>query len=1127
MTDVPREEQSYKKIYPHLVTSKKLKLTIPSSLRKPKQTIERIKKLRKVTAKEMLVDVQYCADINDYEFIDSYCLQNPSFRNVFEYDFVVFLYELVMDRILKEWRLCQLRLIHEYYYEDFTGESLTIAQRKAIEYKKKNEDAENDNGKKGGKKSQTARRKSTRKRASSRLSSCLQENAKKMSSESFNDSQCISPSDNCDILNGDEVSGSIGNYEKNSDVSNCENSVDLNDEGLNNEKSSVKHVKSCKNKFISKRNFALQKIKKNISNSREKGDKYCGDADKNKQLSFKKYRITNPIEDNSTSETHLLCDICTFPETSQQNIILTCNGCLINVHQECYGVPNLEKYSYLEDVKHKFFFLNKLWFCRKCLFFPEDNPKCKYCPVKGNAFKMIYKTKRWAHILCAKFIENIGFANTVFLEPIEELKEENGEKIEEHSAKNNLNFFGSKNARKCRKKAENEKLEIQVDDTKNLKEGKKSTDFSKTGKNTNKRHNSINVQNTEKEKEKEICFICTSFAGRTAKCNYDECTVKYHVTCGINFGLYFDTKNNTTFCQQHNPEILQDKHEKIQANSFTKLSSYSLLNSKAVNFNMTRLRFYPKIYFRPQVRKPLEIRQPEVSFILKVRNMKPQFNEFMANRILANDLCNFSCKTINCKIECCFNTKDQQNSINEKLEKFGFCKLNSNNLNPDNFVLSDLLQSQKIDESFESIINAVQYKKCAVKALITQFVLDIGAYYNSKCNRYYDTSGFIDMQKREWEKWDASRGIYCCNKMLLNYLNNLQFKSLADCVSLKFDPQDLKCLFNVVFVLNKKVLQKRLQDENVDPSDDIKKDENIRNDVINQEKILVDETLDIVDEDKINDKNRINDVENKAQNDLQNNGKSISETLKENISHSTAILEVQKNNISEQNSNTQKTNVDSHVFNSISNKTTSYSETQNIDNTIDNETTDTTKHSVKRKSGVKQNKNHINLYHKYHSLLLQKCTNTHIKNFEYHHLEHILTSLKNLKTVLHKVIQKKNEETKMIRIQRQHILATKDYPTFIKLHLIEKLQETESFEVFKYPVTEKIAPRYFSIIKHPMCFENIEDKLFDKNYTFDMMLQDLKLISDNCRAYNKSNNFFVNLANLLDKKVDEIVHQYD
>uniref|UniRef100_A0A6B2L308 Bromo domain-containing protein n=1 Tax=Arcella intermedia TaxID=1963864 RepID=A0A6B2L308_9EUKA len=95
-------------------------------------------------------------------------------------------------------------------------------------------------------------------------------------------------------------------------------------------------------------------------------------------------------------------------------------------------------------------------------------------------------------------------------------------------------------------------------------------------------------------------------------------------------------------------------------------------------------------------------------------------------------------------------------------------------------------------------------------------------------------------------------------------------------------------------------------------------------------------------------------------------------------------------------------------------------------------------------------------------------------------------------------------------------------------HLLTQLMDLDTNNFFYHPVTDLQAPDYSNIIKHPMCFSVMEEKLESGEYScLEMFVKDFKLISDNCMQYNETYSPYHKAARELWRDGSGLVKEYE
>ncbi|KAM3613896.1 uncharacterized protein V6R79_006725 [Siganus canaliculatus] len=83
-------------------------------------------------------------------------------------------------------------------------------------------------------------------------------------------------------------------------------------------------------------------------------------------------------------------------------------------------------------------------------------------------------------------------------------------------------------------------------------------------------------------------------------------------------------------------------------------------------------------------------------------------------------------------------------------------------------------------------------------------------------------------------------------------------------------------------------------------------------------------------------------------------------------------------------------------------------------------------------------------------------------------------------------------------------------------HFLRQLQRKDPHGFFTFPVTDAIAPGYSVIIKHPMDFSTMKDKIMNNEYnTVTEFKADFKLMCDNAMVYNRPETVYYKAAKKL------------
>lgn len=124
-------------------------------------------------------------------------------------------------------------------------------------------------------------------------------------------------------------------------------------------------------------------------------------------------------------------------------------------------------------------------------------------------------------------------------------------------------------------------------------------------------------------------------------------------------------------------------------------------------------------------------------------------------------------------------------------------------------------------------------------------------------------------------------------------------------------------------------------------------------------------------------------------------------------------------------------------------------------------------------------------------------------------LKTIRYQLEILRDSLTLVRRRERLKLKLLKIKNL-IFENKFMPLLRDCRLLLKFfKEQDVLNIFKEPVSTEKVPDYYEIIKHPMDFRTIKNKINDQNYeTEEQFVNDLTLVFNNAKTYNRPETIF-------------------
>ena len=321
---------------------------------------------------------------------------------------------------------------------------------------------------------------------------------------------------------------------------------------------------------------------------------------KEKIFSFSKKFVnnTNNTSLNSNTEEELnnnyqkqrICCICNNGDSEENQFILTCVQCNVNVHQNCYGAQ-------IKDLNN--------WKCDACHEMSKnevDNLECVLCPVKGGAFKKV------------ELPQNSNFYKTIF-----DYKHQ-----------------------KCDLPKANYSIIIPENTYKNIKCAWAHMSCVLWNPNINfgnfEKKTQIHMERISFSNFNNYCDLCkTDNSGPTIKCNNDNCSYYFHPECArinnccLEVEIIGKELQYNIYCYKHKPNLMAKKINRSVNNDIKQVTNFNneLNNLYELYKKLNKVDFYQK----QKVMNRIEIVKNNSIFNKHAKKLRKSYHK----KIISND----------------------------------------------------------------------------------------------------------------------------------------------------------------------------------------------------------------------------------------------------------------------------------------------------------------------------------------------------------------------------------------------------------------------------------------------------------------------------------------------------------